>query len=265
MSNLVSRIEELFKERKKALIIYVMAGDKNLSKTLEYVLALESAGADIIELGIPFSDPIADGPTIQLADLRALRSGTTPKKVLKLVERIRKYSEIPIALMTYYNIIFNFSEEQFIKRANEVGVDGVIVPDLPTEEAEALIKVARIYNLDTIFLAPPASTNERIKKIIEKTRGFLYLVSLYGVTGAREKLSSSTISLIKRVKLLTQSKIPLALGFGISKPNHVYEAIKAGADAVIVGSAVVNLIEKNASTREIEKFVRSLKEAVVTV
>ncbi|MDI6855499.1 MAG: tryptophan synthase subunit alpha [Candidatus Thermoplasmatota archaeon] len=248
--------------KKNELIIYLMAGDTNLSKTLEYVLALERAGADIIELGIPFSDPIADGATIQLADLRAFESGTTPEKVLELVKTIRKESDIPIAIMTYYNIIFNFGEEQFVKRASAVGVDGIIVPDLPIEESDALIKAARAYDIATIFLASPASSNERIKKIIEKTKGFLYLVSVYGVTGAREELSKAAKSLIKRVKLLAEAKIPVALGFGISKPKHVYEAVKAGASAVIVGSAVVKIIEESASTKRIESFVKSLKNAL---
>ena len=260
------------KERNEgALIAYVTAGDPEPSLTLDIVEALVAGGTDIIELGIPFSDPIADGPTIQAATLRALRSGTTPRKVLQIVEDIKSKLNVPLVILSYYNPIFKMGLKRFFESASSSGVDGIIVPDLPVEEASDYKKTAEAYEVDTIFLASPSTSNERLKKILEFTSGFLYLVSLFGVTGARERIQELTIKLIRRMVQITSSaEIPLAVGFGISKPEHVRALMKNGADAAIVGSGFVRIIEKNQRNRDTEKllneitmYASKLKEATV--
>jgi len=253
------------------LIAYVTAGDPEPSLTLDIVEALVAGGADIIELGIPFSDPIADGPTIQAATLRALKSGMTPRKVLQIVRDIKSKLNVPIVILSYYNPIFKMGLERFFESASSCGVDGIIVPDLPVEEALDYKKTAEAYEIDTIFLASPSTSNERLKKILEYTSGFLYLVSLFGVTGARERIQELTIRLIRRTVQITSSAgIPLAVGFGISKPEHIRVLMKNGADAAIVGSGFVKIIEKNQKNRdtqrllnEITTYASKLKEATV--
>ena len=260
------------KERNEgALIAYVTAGDPEPSLTLDIVEALVAGGTDIVELGIPFSDPIADGPTIQAATLRALRSGTTPRKVLQIVEDIKSELNVPLVILSYYNPIFKMGLKRFFESASSSGVDGIIVPDLPVEEASDYKKTAEAYEVDTIFLASPSTSNERLKKILEFTSGFLYLVSLFGVTGARERIQELTIKLIRRTVQVTSSAgIPLAVGFGISKPEHVRALMKNGADAAIVGSGFVRIIERNQRNRDTERllneitmYASKLKEATV--
>ncbi len=251
-----------------ALIAYVTAGDPTPEHTPRIVEALVDAGADIIELGIPFSDPIADGPTIQAATLRALKAGTTPKKVLRIVEEIRKENRVPIVILSYYNPIFQMGLKSFFEYAQASGVNGVIVPDLPVEEACEYKEIAEVYGVDTIFLAAPSTSIERLRKILEYTSGFLYLVSIFGVTGARDKLQDMTIKLIKRVLPTTRGKIPLAVGFGISKPEHVRAVIKNGADAAIVGSGFVRIIERECNKvdemlKELREYASLLKKATV--
>jgi tryptophan synthase alpha chain len=266
MREIEAAFQNLKKQGDGALIAYVTAGDPKPKHTPKIVEALVNGGADIVELGIPFSDPIADGPTIQAASVRALKAGTTPKMVLEMVREIKEKHRVPIAILTYYNPIFRMGLENFFKLARSCNVNGVIVPDLPVEEAHEYKKVSETHEIDTIFLAAPYTSTKRLQKIIDYTSGFLYLVSLSGVTGARETVQDSTIQQIKKFLPYTRDRIPLAVGFGISKPEHVESVIGRGADGAIVGSAFVNIIQKNQENipkmlEEIEQYARILKEA----
>jgi tryptophan synthase alpha chain len=240
-----------------ALVGYIMAGDPKPELTPKIADTLIKGGVDVLELGLPFSDPIVDGPTIQAASVRALTAGTTPAKVLEIAKQIRQSHDVPIVIMTYYNPVFRMGLEKFFNSAKKSKVDGVIVPDLPVEEAADYIKAANKSGIDTIFLAAPFTSNERLAKIVECSSGFLYLVSHFGVTGAQSAVEDSTIQLIKRVLPFTSSKIPLAVGFGVSKPEHVARIIGAGADGVIVGSAFINVI-KNCQ-ENIDKLLKELE------
>ncbi len=244
---------------KKAFISFLTAGDPSLKVTEELVLAFEQAGVDIVELGVPFSDPLADGPTIQASSQRALQNGITLLKILKTVQNIRRSSQIPIVIMTYYNPVFHFGEEKFAVCARASGADGVIIPDLPPEEAEGFIKAARRQNLSTVFFLSPTTTPPRMKKIIAASTGFIYYVSLTGVTGSRRALSADLLKNIKLAKALTDK--PICVGFGISTFSQVREISKI-ADGVIVGSAIVQEIAKNFEKKDlikkIARFVRSL-------
>ncbi|NVM53494.1 MAG: tryptophan synthase subunit alpha [Candidatus Helarchaeota archaeon] len=251
-----------------ALIAYVAAGDPTPSHTPSIVESLIKGGADIIELGIPFSDPIADGPTIQAASVRALKAGITPKKVFKIAEEIREKYKQPLVTMTYYNSIFRMGLENFFESASSSEISGVIVPDLPIEEADEYKKLADSYEIDTIFFIAPSTSPERMKKTLEYTSGFLYLVSVFGVTGARTKVQELTINLIKVAHAITNGKVPLAVGFGISEPDHVRTILKNGADAAIVGSAFVKIIEKNHEEKDLmlktlEEYTNKLKKATI--
>lgn len=241
------------------LIPYVMAGDPDLERTAGYVRALAKAGASAIELGVPFSDPIADGPTIQQAATRALAAGTRPRDVLALVRALRAETDVPLCLMTYYNVIHKAGVAAWVKDAVSAGVDGVIVPDLPVEEAGTLLGQAAPAGLGTVFLASPATSDERLDAIAAASSGFLYLVSMYGVTGARDRLPDYTLQLVARVKKRTAGKVPLAVGFGVSSKEQVRDLARAGADAVIVGSALVERVAKGASPEELGKFLASLR------
>lgn len=258
---MVIKISDVFKkikkEGKKAFIPYIMAGDPDLEKTLENVLLLERCGADMIELGVPFSDPLADGPTIQRAAERALRSGVTLRKVLPFVKRLREHTSIPIILMTYYNPVFKYGEEKFVKDAVDAGVNGVIIPDLPVEEGKDLIKVARSQGLDTIFLVAPTSTKERIKKIVSNCTGFVYYVSITGITGGKLYLDKYVTEHINMIKEFTDT--PIAIGFGVSTPEEASEVAKI-ADGVIVGSAIVKRFFEHPSSAE--DFIKRLREAI---
>ncbi|MDR1993454.1 MAG: tryptophan synthase subunit alpha [Nitrososphaerota archaeon] len=248
------------------LIGYITAGDPTPDQTPKIADALIRGGIDILELGLPFSDPIADGPTIQAASLRALNAGTTPIKVLDMARQIKAEHDLPIVVMTYYNPVFCFGVDGFLSRAKDAGVDGFIVPDLPLEEAGDYQKAAKARELDTIFLATPATSMVRLRKIVDASSGFLYLVSRFGVTGTQTSLSDSTLQLIKHVRPFTATKVPLAVGFGISKPKHVQQVIAAGADAVIIGSAFINIVKNNISNplvalQELQATARALKSA----
>lgn len=260
MSNIAKAFQKA-KQNGGALIGYITAGDPNPNLTPEIAGALIKGGVDILELGLPFSDPIADGPTIQAASQRALTAGTTPMKVLEIASTIKNKHEIPLVVMTYYNPVFKLGLDKFLAAAKKKGVDGFIVPDLPVEEADDYRKAAKTNELDTIFLASPATSTERLRKIVNASSGFLYLVSRFGVTGAQTKVEDSTVQLIKRVQQVTAQKIPLAVGFGISKPEHVKTVIGAGADGAIVGSAFINLIVKNQSNKPL--MLKKLEEAAV--
>lgn len=244
----MSRISEAFKNR-KALITYITAGDPNLGTTEKLVYALEKAGADIIELGVPFSDPLADGMVIQASHLRALK--TSLADVLKLVKKIRKKTQIPIVLMLSDNLVVKYGEERFFADAEKVGVDGVIVPDLPVGESAA---TCHGMSVRKIFMIAPTTTDERIKMIAEASSGFIYLVSLAGITGKRKKLSAGLSGLVEKIRKYTDK--PIAIGFGISNPKQAAEAAKI-ADGVIVGSAIVGQ-----PLSKVEKIVKSLRHAI---
>lgn len=265
-------IKETFKRLKDrgegALIGYIMGGDPRPDLTPKIAEALIEGGANVLELGIPFSDPVADGPTIQAANLRALKSGTTPTRVLEITNQIKGCHNIPVVILTYYNIIFRIGLENFFDKAKKSKVDGIIVPDLPVEEAQDYKFIANKHGIDTIFLASPSTSIVRLKKIIECTSGFLYIVSLFGVTGARKTLKRSTIRLIERIIPYIKGETPLAVGFGISQPYQVRSIIKAGADGAIVGSAFVEIIQKNEYNEDnmlnsIRNYANELKKATI--
>jgi len=261
-----TRISNRFAELRAAgelgIVAYITAGDPTLDATLKYVLALAEAGADVVELGVPFSDPLADGPTIQRASERALRSGATLQGVLDLVRRIRQSSQVPLVLFSYFNPILQFGLQKFADAAAEAGADGVLVTDLTPEESEDYRRILQARNLDTIFLAAPTSTDERLQKIAACSSGFLYLISRTGVTGAKDALPDDLPSLLRRARNFTQ--LPIAVGFGISLPGHV-SVLGGLADAAVVGSALVSEIEKadsiEAACIALRGRVHSLKEA----
>jgi tryptophan synthase alpha chain len=263
MSNITKAFQKAKAQGNGALIGYIMAGDPTPQQTPKIADALIKGGVDILELGLPFSDPIADGPTIQAAGLRALNAGTTPTKVLEIAKQIKSQHDLPIVIMTYYNPVFRIGLDKFLGYAKECMVDGFIVPDLPVEESADYKKAAKACGLDTIFLAAPSTTNERLTKIVDASSGFLYLVSHYGVTGAKTRVEDSTVQLIKRIQPFTAEKIPLAVGFGISKPEHIKQIMAAGADAAIVGSAFISIIQNNGPTmlKELQTTAQALKTA----
>ena len=244
------------------IVAYITAGDPSLDATVKFVLALAGAGADVIELGVPFSDPLADGPTIQRASERALKAGTTLAGVLGLVRRIRQSSQVSLVLFSYYNPILQMGLEKFASAAESAGADGVLVTDLTPEESEDYRRILAAHHLDTIFLGAPTSTDERLAKIAACSSGFLYLISRTGVTGAKDALPDDLPALLRRARSVTQ--LPIAVGFGISLPGHV-SVLGGLADATVVGSALVSEIEKaksvEAAAAALSERVRSLKEA----
>lgn len=253
------RISEKFSELKKkkegALIAYICAGDPTPSATKEYVTALVRGGADIIELGLPFSDPTADGPTIQAGIERALNGGMTPDIYFRTVASLKMH--IPLVVMTYYNIIFKRGLEKFVKDCAASGISGIIAPDLPPEESGELADFCKKHDVDLIFLVAPTTTDERLKRILAEGKGFIYLVARLGVTGARSDVALSTRKLIERVKTTT----PKAVGFGISNGKQAAEIIHAGADGVIVGSAFVDIIASGTDVQaRLEALARELKD-----
>ncbi len=242
----MTRIENKFAQLKakecKAFIPYITAGDPNLDTTLELVLALERAGADVIELGVPFSDPIADGPVIQRATERALRGGVTLRKVLQLGGDIRKKSEIPLVLFSYFNPLLNYGLEKLAKDAVQAGFDGVLASDLTVEESESFVRTMRAAGLNTVFLVAPTSSPERMKKIAGTSTGFLYAVSRTGVTGEQRELAGDLKEFLQTLR--THTSLPIAVGFGISRPEHVL-AVWQEADAAAVGSSIVKEVEQH--------------------
>ena len=255
--------ERLRGRREKALIAYLMAGDPGLAETEQLVLALEQAGADIIELGVPFSDPIADGPVIQEAAERSLRNGTSLSRILALVKSLRRRTEIPIVLMLYYNSIHAMGHEAFCTSASSAGVDGLIVPDMPPDEAEPLKTPAEAAGLQLIFLLAPTSTADRRKFVARQSRGFVYYVSLTGITGAKLSNMADVGRNVEKIKKL--SAIPVAVGFGVATPEDAAKVSKI-ADGVIVGTAIVQRIASQQQDRgmvgNVAGFVRTLKAAM---
>ena len=258
MTSRISRkFQALRKEQKKAFIPYIMAGDPDIQRTRELVKILEDCGADIIELGVPFSDPLADGPTIQAAAQRALDNGTTLHTVIELVSSLRDATEIPIILMTYYNPVFRYGDERFVEDALSAGVDGVIIPDLPPDEAEGLMRIARKKPFDTIFLLAPTSTDERIRKVCRASRGFIYYVSITGITGTKLALDPAIGSHISQIRGISDT--PIAVGFGIATPEEASMVARYG-DGIIVGSAIVKRIQD--PDAELKQYLRSLRSGI---
>lgn len=262
----MNRIDRCFQDLRatggKALIPFITAGDPDLPTTRELAWAFEKAGADLLELGVPFSDPLADGTTIQRASQRALENGVTLKGVIGLVEQIRGRSQMPMILMSYVNPILRMGAREFAARASAAGVDGIIIPDLPPEEAQELRSCCMTAAIHTIFLAAPTSTEPRLRRIVESSQGYIYYVSLRGVTGARDVLQTDFERSFTQLRRLTNK--PIAVGFGISTPAQVSQ-IAGLVDGIIVGSAIVDRIERLKSNpgmvREVADFVRSLKQA----
>ena len=256
----MNRIAEVFKHG-KALIPFITAGDPNLLITEQLIHAMESAGADLIEIGIPFSDPVAEGIVIQKADERALAAGTTTDKIFAMVLRVREKTNIPLAFMTYLNPIFAYGKERFLKRAVECGIAALIVPDMPFEEKSELLPFCKAYNIDLISLIAPTS-KERISKIAAEAQGFVYCVSSLGVTGVRSEFSSDIKDMVTLVK--AAQNIPCAIGFGISTPKHA-KTMTEFADGVIVGSAIMKIIEQYGEKclGPVTDYVRQMKETIL--
>ena len=259
--NISNRIDKKFRDLKEkkdnALICYVVAGYPDIQTSENIIVALIEGGADMIEIGIPFSDPIADGNTIQEAIHQSLLSGITPEQCLELSYRIRnKFPDVPLIIMTYSNILFRIGYEEFLRRAKVKGIDGCILPDIPFEESEEYVTAAKKTGIATIFLTAPNTEEKRLKDINEICSGFLYVVSVFGITGERKKFDRYTYDVIKKVKKITKNKIPIAAGFGISKPEHVRNMLQAGADAVIVGSAIIRKIKETENKKKLPSILR---------
>lgn len=251
--------------KKPALIPFFVIGDPDFDTSLEIVKAAIDGGADILELGIAFSDPIADGPTIQKADIRALNAGMTVERAKEFIAKIKAYKDIPIGLLMYYNLIFQYGTEKFFTDFAKAGTNSVLIADLSIDDVEEIYAPATKAGLETVFMVTPNTETDRAKKIAEKCTGFIYTVSLLGVTGGRDTLSDMIKPLISKLKSFTD--VPVCVGFGVSKPEHAVELAKAGADGVIIGSRVVKIIEDNLSNKaviakEVTKFIKEVKAAL---
>jgi tryptophan synthase alpha chain len=262
MSRISKKFDQLKRENRKALVTFITAGDPDLSFTERIVPEISAAGADIIELGMPFSDPMADGPTIQLSSERALAAGTDLASILATVKNIRKGCDVPILLMGYYNPVFVFGIERFCIAAADAGVDGVLLVDLPPEEAEEFVRYARRSNIDFIPLLTPTSDDSRMEKVKKIGRGFIYYVSVAGVTGARSTVAGDIGGMVEKIR--ETASLPVAVGFGISTPQQAFEVSKL-ADGVVVGSALVKLFEQfkgDELALRVTDSVRNLKAGI---
>lgn len=266
MNRIEERFAQLRRDSKKAFIVYIGAGDPNLTATRELALAFDQAGVDIMELGVPFSDPLADGLVNQLAAQRGLESGTTPPRLLKTVSEIRRKSQIPVVLYIYFNLIHRVGMEKFITAAAKAGVDGLLVLDLPPEESdnyEALMKRAGLCH---IYLIAPTTPEDRMELIVRRGSGFIYYISREGVTGMQSKVASNLAANVAKIR--THTDLPIAVGFGISNPAQA-RAVAADADGCVVGSAVVNQIARHGKSKtlvkQVGKFVKSLADAVKSI
>lgn len=255
----MSNIGKAF-ENKKAFIAFITCGDPDLETTVEVVKEAVKNGADLIELGIPFSDPTAEGPTIQGANLRALTGGVTTDKIFDMVKELRKDVSVPMVFMTYANVVFSYGAERFIKTCSEIGIDGIILPDLPYEEKEEFHPVCQKYGVDLISLIAPTSEN-RIAQIAKDAEGFIYVVSSLGVTGTRTEIKTDLESIVKAIRENTD--VPCAIGFGISKPEQA-KKMAGISDGAIVGSAIIKIIEKYGkdSPKYVGEYVKSMKDAI---
>ncbi len=248
-----------------AVIPFFVIGDPDYETSLELVKTAIDAGADILELGIPFSDPIADGPTIQKADVRALKAGMTVQRGLEFIRAVKEYKDVPIGLLMYYNLVYQYGIENFFRDFHTAGVNSVLIADLSIDDADEIIAPANSAGLDTVFMVTPNTSEERMKVIAGKTTGFIYTVSLLGVTGARKQLSGTVEQLVAKLKKLTD--VPICVGFGISKPEHAVAIAAAGADGVIIGSRIVKIIEDNLNDKkkmltEMSRFINEVKAAL---
>ena len=238
---------DIFEKSKKSeegiFIPFLVAGDPNYDTSLEIAKLLVDNGADALEIGFPFSDPVADGASVQNADMRAFKSGMNIEKCFKFLKEVREYTDKPIGLLLYYNLVYKYGINDFYERLRNMGVNAVLIADLPPEESEDVMKAANLYDIEQIFIVSQATNNERLKEITKKVGGFIYIASVMGTTGARTEIESNTTELIKRIKKHTT--IPTCVGFGISKPEHVKEVLDAGSDGAIVGSALINIIADN--------------------
>ena len=262
MSKIKEKFKELKSKKESALISYIMAGYPSERATLAAVRGLIQGGTDIIELGFPFSDPIADGPTIQMASTESLNGGTKIDNFFAIVKKIRKESDIPLVLMTYTNILYNQTYQKFISRAKQAGIDGLILPDMAIEESKEYVKAAKKIGIDTIFLVSPNTEKDRLKQIIKSTSGFLYMVAVFGTTGVQTKIHKYTIDALKNTKNSAKGKIPVGVWFGISTEKDVQKYVSSGADAVIVGSANIKIIENTPASKiqtRIATFTKKLK------
>lgn len=255
----MSKIKSAFKNN-KAFIPFITCGDPDLETTEKIVYAAAENGADIIELGIPFSDPTAEGPVIQGANIRALAGGVTTDKIFEMVSRLRKNTDIPLVFMTYANVVFSYGAEKFISKCGEIGIDGLILPDLPFEEKDEFLPICHEYGVDLISLIAPTSAN-RVEMISKDAEGFIYIVSSLGVTGTRNEITTDLNSLVSVVRKNTD--VPCAIGFGISTPEQAAK-MAAVSDGAIVGSAIIKIIEKYGkdSPKYVGEYVRSMKDAI---
>lgn len=258
----MNRIRNAFEKNKnkKAFIAFLTAGDPSADKTVEYILEMEKAGADLIEIGIPFSDPVAEGPVIQDANIRALKNGITVDEIFDVVQKVREKSEIPLVFLTYANPVYHYGYDAFTQKCGQVGVDGIIIPDMPYEEKEEITPFAKKYGVDIISLIAPTS-DERIKTIAKDASGFIYIVSSLGVTGMRDNINTDISSIVSTVRSVAD--VPCAVGFGISSPEQAAEMASA-SDGAIVGSAIVKIIEKygDDAAKPLGDYVRAMKNAV---
>lgn len=258
--------KQLFSELDQAALIpFFVIGDPDFDTSLEVVKAAIDAGADVLELGIAFSDPIADGPTIQKADIRAAKSGMNMQRAREFITRVKEYRDIPLGLLMYYNLIYQYGTEKFFSDFHQAGVNSVLVADLSIDDADEVTGFAESAGLDTVFMVTPNTTPERMKLIASKTTGFIYTVSLLGVTGSRDELSDSVEELVRNLKKLTD--VPICVGFGISTPEHAKTIASAGADGVIIGSRIVKMIEDNLDNKEkmksqISAFLSEVKKSL---
>jgi tryptophan synthase alpha chain len=265
-NRIYNKFRELTLRNRPALICFVVGGYPTIAHTEQIVSSLVSAGADMVEIGIPFSDPIADGPTIQEAYNIALQNGVTPQMCLRLCAKLRKkFPNLPLLIMTYSNIVFKAGLPKFIKSAKLHGVDGFILPDMAVVESADYVKVMSHHGLATIFLASPNSSRHRIEQIMDVCSGFIYVVSIFGITGTRLAYEKYTFQSIRKIKDITHGKIPIAVGFGISSPDQIISIVKSGADAVIVGSSLLDHMKVstnlNLKLNELRTYVRQLNDA----
>ena len=256
---MIKNLKNVF-DHGKAFIAFITAGDPDLSSTQEFILTMEKAGADLVEIGIPFSDPIAEGPVIQEADIRALRSGTTTDRIFDMVADLRKKTQMPLVFMGYLNPVFHYGYERFFARCEETGISGIIIPDLPYEEKGECLDTARSHGVEVISMIAPTS-EERIRAIASDAGGFLYVVSSLGVTGVRSEIRTDLASIMEAIR--KAADLPAAVGFGINTPDQARK-IAALSDGVIVGSAIVKIIARYGKEAgpHIEDYVRSMKEAI---
>ncbi len=258
--------KQVFSELDRAALIpFFVIGDPDFDTSVAIVKAATDAGADILELGIPFSDPIADGPTIQKADIRAFKGGMNVAKGLEFIRKVKDYKDIPIGLLMYYNLVYQYGVQKFFDDFHHAGVNSVLIADLSIDDADEIIAPAMQAGLDTVFMITPNTDTERMRVIASKTTGFIYTVSLLGVTGSREELSGLVEGLVGGLKKLTS--VPVCVGFGISKPAHAATIARAGADGVIIGSKIVGLIEENLANKEkmlteVSTFLKEVKKAI---